>query len=94
VVLLSEDADGALSLWAGDVPHAPMLSQCRLRQSQAARLAELSAAQQTAWAHLIGEYKGLAYCRPWIVADDPGCYYDPQRGLLFDRASVDARKNA
>ena len=85
VVLLREEA-GELVLWAGEVAHAATLSQIRLRESQVAKLAELSSVQEPAWERLVQRYRSLAFAQPWVVADDSSNAYDAVYGL---RLAVD-----
>ncbi|OAZ98816.1 CRISPR-associated helicase/endonuclease Cas3 [Halomonas sp. G11] len=81
VVLLSLTDDNELALWAGESRHADMLSQVKLRQSQAAKLAALSSRYESQWLTLQERYKALKYTQPWLPSDDPGCDYDTQWGL-------------
>ena len=55
-MLLLEES-GELVPWAGAVARAATLSQIRLRESQVAKLAELSSVQEPAWErlHSIGQ---------------------------------------
>ncbi|TDR57002.1 CRISPR-associated Cas3 family helicase [Halomonas ventosae] len=83
VVLLKRDIDGEPVLWAEGERHAAMLSQVKLRQSQAEKLADLSAGDQDRWKVLQGRHKALHFTRPWLVEADPGCAYDAQWGVRF-----------
>ncbi|MDW7748533.1 CRISPR-associated helicase Cas3' [Halomonas sp.] len=81
VVLLKRTADGELTLWAEGERHAAMLSQVKLRQSQAEKLAELPSDQQFRWEALQERYKALRFTRPWLVEADNACVYDGQWGV-------------
>ncbi|APX95098.1 CRISPR-associated helicase/endonuclease Cas3 [Halomonas sp. 1513] len=83
VALLKCDADGALRLWAEDARHADMLSQIKLRQSQAAKLASLPGEYQAQWEALQERYKALRFVQPWLAETDTSCEYDGQWGLGF-----------
>ncbi|MDN3555215.1 CRISPR-associated helicase Cas3' [Halomonas maura] len=83
VVLLKCTADDELTLWVEGERHAAMLSQVKLRQSQAEKLAELPAGDQAQWEALQGRYKGLRFTRPWLVEADTDCAYDAQWGVRF-----------
>ena len=83
VVLLKRTAEGELTLWAEGERHAAMLSQVKLRQSQAEKLAGLPAADQGAWEALQERFKALRFVRPWLVEADPVCAYDAQWGVQF-----------
>ncbi len=83
VVLLKRDADGALVLWAEGERHAAMLSQVKLRQSQAEKLMDLPAESQAQWEVLQEHYKALRFTRPWLVEADPVCAYDARWGVRF-----------
>ncbi|RAH36341.1 CRISPR-associated helicase/endonuclease Cas3 [Halomonas sp. SL1] len=87
IVLLKRDANGEMALWAQDEHHAAMLSQVKLRQSQAEKLAELPADEQAQWEVLQERYKALRFTRPWLVEADTGCVYDAQWGVRFSMNS-------
>ncbi|WP_136247113.1 CRISPR-associated helicase Cas3' [Halomonas borealis] len=91
VVLLRRAADGDLSLWAEGERHADMLSQLKLRQSQAAKLADLPSADQARWEALQERYKALRFTRPWLVEADSACAYDAQWGVRFPREGENPR---
>ncbi len=82
-VLLKRRADGELTLWAEGERHADMLSQVKLRQSQAEKLAGLSSDQQPQWEALMERYKALRFTQPWLVEADTTCAYDTHWGLVF-----------
>ncbi|MGS2744872.1 CRISPR-associated helicase Cas3' [Halomonas sp. LS-001] len=81
VVLLSLSEDDELALWAGESRHTDMLSQVKLRQSQAAKLAALPSRYESHWLALQGRYKALKYTQPWLPGDDAACDYDTQWGV-------------
>jgi len=81
IVLLSLTDDNKLALWAGESRHAGMLSQVKLRQSQAAKLAALPSRYESQWLTLQERYKALKYTQPWLPGDDPECDYDIQWGV-------------
>jgi len=83
VVLLQRSGDGELALWAEEERHAAMLSQVKLRQSQAAKLADLPVGDQARWEALQERHKALRFTHPWLVEADPGCAYDAQWGVRF-----------
>lgn len=58
-----------------------MLSQVKLRQSQAAKLAALPGRYESQWLTLQERYKALKYTQPWLPGDDPECDYDTQWGV-------------
>jgi CRISPR-associated endonuclease/helicase Cas3 len=89
VALLKRDAAGALTLWAEGERHADMLSQLKLRQSQAKKLAELPASYQTQWEAMQERYKALRFVQPWLAEIDPNFDYDSQWGMrrLVEAAS-------
>jgi CRISPR-associated endonuclease/helicase Cas3 len=80
-VLLSLTDDNELALWAGDSRHADMLSQVKLRQSQAAKLAVLPGRYESQWLVLQERYKALKYTQPWLPSADADCDYDAQWGV-------------
>lgn len=86
VALLMRDAAGALALWAEGERHADMLSQIKLRQSQAAKLASLPGEYQAQWETLQERYKALRFVQPWLVESDAGALYDVRFGLMFSGA--------
>ena len=81
VVLLSLTDDNELALWAGESRHADMLSQVKLRQSQATKLTSLSGRYESQWLTLQERYKALKYTQPWLPSDDPNGDYDTQWGV-------------
>ena len=81
VVLLSLTDDNELALWAGESRHADMLSQVKLRQSQAGKLATLPSRYESQWLALQERYKALKYTQPWLHSDDSDCDYDIQWGV-------------
>lgn len=81
VVLLSLTDDNELALWAGESRHAGMLSQVKLRQSQAGKLATLPSRYESQWFALQERYKALKYTQPWLPSDDSNCDYDIQWGV-------------
>lgn len=81
VVLLSLTDDNELALWAGERRHADMLSQVKLRQSQASKLAILPSRYDSQWLALQDRYKALKYTHPWLPGDDAACDYDTQWGV-------------
>lgn len=81
VVLLSLTDDNELALWARVSRHADMLSQVKLRQSQAAKLAALPGRYESQWLALQERYKALKYTQPWLPGDDAACDYDTQWGV-------------
>ncbi|WP_148252071.1 CRISPR-associated helicase Cas3' [Aidingimonas lacisalsi] len=89
VVLLKHTPDDELSLWAEDERHADMLSQVKLRQSQAQKLAELPCAFQSQWETLQERYKALRFTQPWLIEADTVCAYDAQWGLRFASKTTD-----
>lgn len=91
VVLLKRTEDGGLALWAEGERHAAMLSQVKLRQSQAKKLMELPADCQPQWEELQEHYKALRFTRPWLVEADPVCAYDAQWGVRFAREGENPR---
>ncbi|MGM0782804.1 MAG: CRISPR-associated helicase Cas3' [Pseudomonadota bacterium] len=91
VVLLKCTADGELTLWAEGERHAAMLSQVKLRQSQAEKLAGLPADHQAQWEALQERYKALRFTRPWLVEADSDCAYDAQWGVRFSKERENPR---
>jgi CRISPR-associated endonuclease/helicase Cas3 len=83
VALLSRNGDGGLTLWADGERHADMLSQLKLRQSQAGKLASLPQRYQAQWEALQERYKALCFVQPWLAEADKGCRYDYRWGLLL-----------
>lgn len=84
VALLTCGSDGALTLWADGERHADMLSQLKLRQSQAAKLASLPPSYQVQWEALQERFKALRFVQPWLAEADDGCRYDVRWGLLLE----------
>ncbi|MCD6009243.1 MAG: CRISPR-associated helicase Cas3' [Pseudomonadota bacterium] len=82
VVLLKREGD-ELALWADGERHADMLSQCRLRESQARKLTELPERDTESWEALQKRYKALRFTQPWLPDEDDGCRYDRQWGVEF-----------
>lgn len=91
VVLLKHTPDDELSLWVEDGRHADMLSQVKLRQSQAQKLAELPCDFQSQWETLQERYKALRFTQPWLVEADTVCAYDAQWGVRFSREGGNPR---
>ena len=91
VVLLKCKTDGELALWGEDERHAAMLSQVKLRQSQAEKLADLPAGFQAKWEALQERHKALRFTRPWLVEADSDCAYDAQWGVRFSRDKENPR---
>lgn len=87
VALLKRDAAGALVLWAEGERHAEVLSQIKLRQSQARKLAELPARYLDQWEVLQEGYKALRFVQPWLAEEDAEVTYDKALGCLFGRAA-------
>ncbi|WP_242457993.1 CRISPR-associated helicase Cas3' [Halomonas sp. YLGW01] len=85
VVLLAPAGPGRLRLWHDGVRHAAMLSQLRLRESQAKNLAALPADYQPAWEALQEREKSLRFVQPWLVENDAACHYDTRYGICFGR---------
>ncbi|SDM82723.1 CRISPR-associated helicase, Cas3 family [Franzmannia pantelleriensis] len=83
VALLKRDAAGALALWAEGEGHAAMLSQIKLRQSQAAKLAKLPGDYQAQWEALQVRYKALRFVQPWLSSIDNENLYNPLLGCLI-----------
>jgi CRISPR-associated endonuclease/helicase Cas3 len=83
VVLLREGDDGALTLWADDVAYAAMLSQLKVRESQAQKLGDWPPWLDAALEQLSQSEKSLAYCRPWLPQADSKNQYDDAYGLIF-----------
>ncbi|WP_262731048.1 CRISPR-associated helicase Cas3' [Alloalcanivorax marinus] len=83
VVLLKRDAEGGIALWAQGEQHAAMLSQLRLRESQARKLPELAGPDLAAWEELQGRYKALKYTQPWLPEADAAVRYDPALGCVL-----------
>lgn len=81
VLLLLLTDDNELALWAGERRHADMLSQVKLRQSQASKLASLPCRYESQWLTLQERHKALKYVQPWLPSDDPNCDYDTQWGV-------------
>lgn len=81
VVLLVNSGQGEVALWTGEGRHADMLSQVKLRQSQAAKLASLPRSHESQWLALQERYKSLKYMQPWLPSADPECHYDAQWGV-------------
>nr|WP_267966010.1 CRISPR-associated helicase Cas3' [Halomonas aerodenitrificans] len=87
VVLLKRDAMGTLTLWAEGERHTDMLSQLKLRQSQAKKLAELPVSYQPQWEALQERYKALRFVQPWLAEEDAEVAYDQVLGCLFGRSA-------
>ncbi|MCG5510227.1 CRISPR-associated helicase Cas3' [Ectothiorhodospira lacustris] len=85
VVLLKHREDGELTLWAEGQRHADMLSQVKLRQSQAEKLAGLSCDCQPQWEALQEQSKALRFTQPWLVEADTACTYDGGWGVVFSK---------
>lgn len=80
---LVERVDGELRLYAHGERHAAMLSQLRLRQSQAKRLADLPETWMPQWQSLVTQYPALRFIQPWLVGGDSDADYSASRGLVF-----------
>jgi|GEM_PF-5366787 len=76
---------GELALWADGERHADMLSQCRLRESQARKLVELPEHDAENWEALQERHRALRFTQPWLPDEDDGCRYDQQWGVEFSR---------
>ncbi|MGL4891611.1 MAG: hypothetical protein ACRC52_12565, partial [Aeromonas veronii] len=87
VALLKRDATGALMLWAEGERHTDMLSQLKLRQSQAKKLAELPAKYLAQWEALQEHFKALRFVQPWLAEEDAEAAYDQVLGCLFGRSA-------
>nr|WP_298379552.1 CRISPR-associated helicase Cas3' [uncultured Halomonas sp.] len=81
IVLLRRDSQGRLALWVDAPRHAGMLSQLKLRESQARKLAPLPEPHQLQWEALKEQEKALRFTQPWLVEVDEGYRYDPSFGL-------------
>jgi len=88
VALLKRDTAGVLALWAEGERHADMLSQIKLRKSQASKLASLPGEYQAHWEALQEHYKALRFVQPWLAGADTACEYDGQWGLGFQPHST------
>ncbi|MFC3284066.1 CRISPR-associated helicase Cas3' [Litchfieldella rifensis] len=84
VVLLRVDDQGGLELWAAGKPHAAMLSQLKLRQSQAGKLTALPPSYQFQWEALQESQKALRFVQPWLADTDSTCQYSMLLGLSFN----------
>ncbi|WP_280541118.1 CRISPR-associated helicase Cas3' [Chromohalobacter sp. 11-W] len=84
-VVLLKRQDDSLVLWAEGERHADMLSQCRLRESQVRKLAELPERDAESWEALQERYKALRFTRPWLPDEDDDCRYDSQWGVKLAR---------
>ncbi|HLQ84644.1 MAG TPA: CRISPR-associated helicase Cas3', partial [Salinisphaeraceae bacterium] len=85
-VVLLRAAESSLELWAGNIDHAAMLSQVRLRASQAAKLASLSSTREAEWEWLQQRHRSLVFATPWVVADDQANQYDATYGLRLRKS--------
>lgn len=83
VVLLKRSKSGEMVLWADGETHAPMLSQLKLRESQARKLPELKASELETWEQLQGRYKSLRFTQPWLPEPGAAIRYDPALGCLL-----------
>lgn len=82
VVLLKRRGE-ELVLWVEGHRHADRLSRCRLRESQAQKLAPLAARHTEQWEALQKRHKGLRFVHPWLPEEDERCGYDEQWGVSF-----------
>jgi CRISPR-associated endonuclease/helicase Cas3 len=83
VVLLKCRTGEKLELWTEGERHSAMLSQVKLRQSQAEKLAALPDGLQLQWEALQERHKALRFTKPWLVEADTACAYDAQWGVVF-----------
>lgn len=83
VALLKCGDAGALRLWAEGKRHADMLSQIKLRKSQASKLASLPREYQAHWEALQERYKALRFVQPWLPSSDSKNLYESLLGCLF-----------
>lgn len=81
VALLALTENNQLVLYAGSCRHTDMLSQVKLRQSQAAKLASLPSRYESQWLALQERYKALKYTQPWLAGADAEYHYDAQWGV-------------
>lgn len=93
VALLICNSDGTLRLLAGSERHTDMLSQIKLRLSQADRLASLPPRYTTQWEALQDRYKALRFVQPWLAEMDAENVYGPSRGLEFGSTSATYSKH-
>ncbi|UYG00320.1 CRISPR-associated helicase Cas3' [Halomonas sp. GD1P12] len=84
VVLLKRRGD-ELVLWVDDHRHADRLSRCRLRESQARKLAQLPERYTQQWEALQQRHRGLRFVQPWLPEEDDKCDYDEQWGVSFEQ---------
>ncbi|MFG6665750.1 CRISPR-associated helicase Cas3' [Halomonas sp. HNIBRBA4712] len=84
VVLLKRRGE-ELELWVDDHRHADRLSRCRLRESQARKLAYLPEPYAEQWEALQQRHRGLRFVQPWLPEEDGQCGYDAQWGVSFER---------
>lgn len=82
VALLKRQGE-TLVLWAEDHRHADRLSRCRLRESQAKKLAALPGHHTEQWEALHQRHRGLRFVQPWLPEEDDECGYDEQWGVSF-----------
>jgi len=83
VVLLQVGPQGDMVLGADGQRHAAMLSQIKLRESQARKLPELPGDRLAQWEALQAHYKALKYTQPWLPEQDAAVRYDPVLGCLL-----------
>ncbi|RKD83852.1 CRISPR-associated helicase Cas3' [Kushneria marisflavi] len=84
-VVLLKRRDDALGLWVDDHRHADRLSRCRLRASQARKLAPLPERHAEQWEALQQRHRGLRFVQPWLPEADGTCGYDEQWGVSFEK---------
>lgn len=82
VALLKIGSQGEMVL-AADGRHAAMLSQIKLRESQARKLPELAGERLTQWEALQVRHKALKYTQPWLPEEGAAVRYDPVLGCLL-----------
>ncbi|HET8789607.1 MAG TPA: CRISPR-associated helicase Cas3', partial [Modicisalibacter sp.] len=81
IALLKRDPQGKLTLWVDAPRHAAMLSQLKLRASQARKLVPLTGADLMQWEALQEREKALRFVQPWLVNLDEGYRYDAHFGF-------------
>ncbi|MCP1312791.1 MULTISPECIES: CRISPR-associated helicase Cas3' [unclassified Halomonas] len=84
VVLLKRRGE-ELGLWVDDHRHADRLSRCRLRESQARKLARLPEIYAEQWEALQQRHRGLRFVQPWLPEEEGQCGYDAQWGVSFEQ---------
>lgn len=83
VALLKMGPQGDMVLGADELSHAAMLSQIKLRESQARKLPELPGERLGEWETLQARHKALKYTQPWLPEQDAAVRYDPVLGCLL-----------